>query len=598
MAAGDTQQASADTPSVTGTTAPATDGAATAPETGMAKRRTGLNGLDAATHGGLPAAATTLVMGTPGAGKTVLGLQILAHAVARGEAGVLVSFEEAPAELRRNASSFAWGGHLNDANLASIDARPNREGEPTGRFDLQGLIAAIDAHASRVGASWLILDGIDQLLRMEPDTESAVAEIQRLDDWTRKRGISTILTAKRADPNEASAIHLSGVEFALSTVLVLSAELVGRRLNRRFRILKYRGTAHVTDELPMVMDGGGVHLPSASAFATPQGLEADRDFVSSGSTRLDDLLGGGYYRGSGILVSGAPGTAKTTLSALFAAAAAERGENALMISFDEPESQIVRNVRSIGLDLQRHIDAGNLHIASISPWRALVEEHFISILALIDRTAPDCLVLDPVSGLLKASSGESPFPMLERLLGVTKARGITTLLTSLTEREQPGTEDTMSHVSTVADTWISLEYAARAGERNRALSIVKSRGASHSNQVRELLISSSGIDLADVFEYGSEVLMGTARVQKETEEAQARRRERIERERRRSELEQQLKEVEARIAEAQSQKERIRYEMDLEAEAEDEADRLSERHQRDVLGSRRGGDADPKGGTR
>jgi circadian clock protein KaiC len=187
--------------------------------------------------------------------------------------------------------------------------------------------------------------------------------------------------------------------------------------------------------------------------------------------------------------------------------------------------------------------------------------------------------------------------MLERLLGVTKARGITTLLTSLTEREQPGTEDTMSHVSTVADTWISLEYAARGGERNRALSIVKSRGASHSNQVRELLISSGGIDLADVFEYGSEVLMGTARVQKETEEAQARRRERIERERRRSELDQRLKEVEARIAEAQSQKERIRYEMDLEAEAENEADQISERHQRDVLGSRRGGEADSKGGT-
>ncbi len=564
MAPGDAEHASPDAEGVSRDTV--TEVSATA-DGGVDKRRTGLNGLDAATHGGLPAAATTLVMGAAGTGKTIFGLQILANAVARGESGILVSFEEAPADLRRNAASFTWGHWLHDAKLATVDGRPNRESDATGRFDLQGLVAAIDARASQLGAKWLVLDGIDQLLRMEPDDEAAVAEIQRIDDWARARGITAILTAKRSDPHETTAIHLSGVEFLLSTILVLSAELVGRRLNRRFRIFKYRGTAHVTDELPVVMDSTGIHLPSASAFATPHGLEADRGFVSSGSARLDDLLGGGYYRGSSVLVSGAPGTAKTTLGAFFTDAAAERGERGLLVSFDEPESQIVRNMRSVGLDLQRHVDTGMLHIAAISPWRALVEEHFMTILALIDRTGPDCLVLDPVSGLLKAASGESPFPMLERLLGVTKARGITTLLTSLTEREQPGTEETMSHVSTVADTWLSLEYASRGGERNRALSIVKSRGASHSNQVRELLLSSDGIDLADVFEYGSEVLMGTARVQKETEEAQARRRERIERERRRSELEQQLKEVEARIAEAQSQKERIRYEMDLEAEA-------------------------------
>lgn len=599
MAAGDTQHATPGAAPVTGDTARTGEPAGSTPDAGVVKRRTGLNGLDAATHGGLPAAATTLIVGAAGTGKTVLGLQILANALARGEAGIMVSFEEAPEDLRRNMSSFSWGQRLNDANLATIDSRPSRESEATGRFDIQGLLAALDARVSQLGAGWLVLDGIDQLLRLEPEEEAAVQEIQRIDEWARARGITTILTAKRSDPAENTAIHLAGVEFMLSTILGLSAELVGRRLNRRFRIVKYRGTAHVTDELPIVMDSGGIHLPSASAFATPQGLEADRGFVSSGSARLDELLGGGYYRGSSMLVSGNPGTAKTTLGALFAAAAAERGEHALLVSFDEPESQIVRNMRSVGLDLQRHVDTGRLHIVAISPWRALVEEHFMTILALIDRDGPDCLVLDPVSGLLKASSGESPFPMLERLLGVTKARGITTLLTSLTEREQPGTEETMSHVSTVADTWLSLEYAARGGERNRALSIVKSRGASHSNQVRELLLSSDGIDLADVFEYGSEVLMGTARVQKEAEAAQVRRRERIERERRRTELDQQLKAVEARIAEAESEKERIRNEIDLESRAEEEADRIDEHHQREIRGSRAAGGSDRStGGTR
>lgn len=599
MAAGNEQQTSAAAPPVTadvGTTHETAPGPAH--EGGVVKRATGLNGLDAATHGGLPASGTTLLMGAAGTGKTVLGLQILANAVARGEAGLLVSFEEPSEDLRRNAAAFDWGWRLHEPGLAVIDARPARDSEATGQFDLEGLIAALDARVSQLDAGWAVLDGIDQLLRLEPDQNAAVREVQRVDDWARQRGITVILTAKRSEPGDTTAVYLAGVEFMLSTILAVSAELVGRRLNRRFRIVKYRGTAHVTDELPMVMDAGGVHLPSATAFATPQGHDAERGFVSSGSTRLDELLGGGYYRGSSILVSGAPGTSKTTLGAMFTAASAARGERALLISFDEPESQIVRNMRSVGMDLKRHVDAGTLDILAISPWRALVEEHFMTVLARIDQDTPYALVLDPVSGLLKASSGESPFPMLERLLGVTKARGITTLMTSLTERDHPDTEATMSHVSTVADTWISLDYAAQGGERNRALSIVKSRGAAHSNQVRELLISDGGIDLADVFEYGSEVLMGTARVQKETEEAQAQRRERLERERRRTELEQRLKQVEARIAEAEGEKERLRSEIELESRAEAESDQISERHHMDVLSSRDGRAAPGEGGTR
>ena len=549
---------------------------------GVAKRLTGIDGLDAATHGGLPEAGLTLVMGQAGTGKTVLGLQVLAAAADRGEAGILVSFEEAPDQLARNATSFRWGQRLQEnEKLTILDGRPRRDSEATGRFDVEGLIALLDAQATQLAADWIVLDGIDQLLRLQPDEAAAVAEVQRLDDWCRRRGLTAVLTAKQTEPGTTTAAYLAGVEFMLSTILVLTAELVERRLNRRFRIMKYRGSNHVTDEVPVVMDAGGINLPSASAFATVSGAEVAPERVSTGVPRLDTLLDGGYYRGSSVLVSGAPGTSKTTLGGVFAAAAAGRGERAMLVSFDEPEGQIVRNLASVGLDLAPLVEAGTLRIVARSPWSALVEEHFMALLGLIDRYPPSCLVLDPVSALLKGASGESPFQMVERLLGIAKARGITTFLTSLTEREEAA-EATTSHVSTIADTWISLDYRAYGGERNRALSIVKSRGSAHSNQVRELLLSADGIDLADVFEYGSEVLMGTARIQKESEEAQARRRDQLERQRRRSQLEQRLKQVDARISEAESEKEQIRAEIELEAETEQQADAISERHQQDI----------------
>lgn len=567
-------------------------------ERGIAKRGTGIDGLDAATHGGLPVAGTTLVMGAPGAGKTVLGLQILANAADRGEAGILASFEEPPDQLRTNANAFDWGDRIaDDAQVAVLDTRPHRDVEQSGRFDLEGLIAILDAQCDRLGASWVVLDGIDQLLRLEPDEAAAVTEVQRLDDWSRAKGLTLLVTAKQTEAQDRTAAYLAGIEFMLSTILVLSAELVGRRLNRRFRILKYRGTDHVTDDLPMVMDAGGINLPSTTAFTTVAGAPAKEVRLPTGIPRLDRLLDGGYYHGSSVLISGAPGTSKTTLGAAFAAATAAGGEKALLVSFDEPERQIVRNMRSVGLDLQQAIDAGRLRLASRSPWSALVEEHFIAILGLIDAEAPDVLVIDPVSGLLKGASGESPFPMVERLLGIAKARGITCLMTSLTERESADAEASLSHVSTIADTWIALAYRAYGGERNRALSIIKSRGTAHSNQVRELVLSAGGIDLADVYEYGSEVLMGTARLQKQSEVAQAARRERMERERRRTELDQWLKQVEARLAEAESEKQRIRAEIDLEQQGEDEADAISSRHsqevrrRRDAGGAGEGGDA-------
>lgn len=549
----------------------------------LAKRPTGIPGFDEVTHGGLPRAGAVLVVGEPGAGKTILGLQTLARAVERGEGGVLVSFEQSRDQLLRDAGSFSWGHLLNDSGHCEvIDARRMRESEVSGGFDIDALLSTLALCAERIKASWIVLDGIDQLLRLQPDSRVAVDEIARLDEWCTEHERTVLLTGKQTAGSPLRPDALEGIEYLLSTMIVLSAQSVERRLNRRFRIAKYRGTAHVTDELAMVIDNDGVHLPYGRMPAELT-IDASTERVGTGIPRLDEVLGGGIYRGSTLLISGQPGTAKTTLAASFALAACERGEKALYLSFDEPAAQIVRNTASIGLDLQSHIDAGRLQIRSRAAWMSLMEQHYLELDRLIDAFRPDCLVIDPVSALLKAASADSAFLTTERILGRCRMLGITTVLSSLSESEDPVSETTLSHTSTLADTWIVLHYHVLGGERNRSLSVVKSRGSSHSNQVRELLISSQGIDLADVYRYGSEVLMGTARMQKESEEAAARRRSEQERARRHRDLERKLQQARQRVEESQDEVERLVAELESETQADLAAEREAEQHAKDVL---------------
>jgi len=561
----------------------------------LSKRATGITGLDEITGGGLPAAGATLAMGGPGAGKTVLALQIVARALERGEGGLFVSFEESAQQVARSAGSFAWGEWFNGCeSLAVIDARPPEDLETAGSFDLEGLLAAIGGQVQGVGARWIVLDGIDRLMRLQPDPNTAIEQLARLNDWCEQRGLTLLLTGKRHAADSLQPLQLEGLEFMLATVFVLSAELVGRRLNRRFRIAKYRGTAHETDEVAMVMDATGLHLPYGDTPAE-RAVEAANERISVGIGRLDEVLGGGVYRGSNTLISGVPGTAKTTLAMSFAVAAAERGERVLYLSFDELGDRIARNMASIGIDLQPHIDAARLHIVARDAWRFLVEEHYIEIHRLVERIHPDCVILDPVSALLKASSAEAAFLTSERLLGNLRARGITTLVTSLTEQAGPAAEATLSHASTLADTWITLEYRIHGGERNRALSVVKSRGTAHSNQVRELLLSTAGLDLADVYQYGSEVLMGTARLQKESEEAERSRRVDLERDQRRQDLERQAEQARLQMRQAEKEAQRLDEALARERDAEAAQDAETQQHHSHVL-RRRHSDQPAAGG--
>lgn len=559
----------------------------------LTKRETGIPGLDRMTGGGLPARGAVLLIGEAGAGKTVMCLQILAAGIQRGEGGVFVSFEESADQVERDAESFTWGAALRSSDRwRVIDARPATGVVASGNFDLNALQAALALYAEEVGATRMVLDGIDRLMSLSTDTDDVVRQISELNTWCEERDVGLLITGKSMGRGNPRAASLEGIEFMLDTVLVLSTELVNRRLNRRFRIAKYRGTGHVTDEVPIVLDHAGVDLQFAGPLGAP--ATANSQKIGTGISRLDEVLDGGLYRGSTTLVSGEPGTAKTTIAAGFAEAAAERGERVLYVSFDELADRITRNVASVGIDLEPHSKSGRLRIVSRDAWRSLIEEHYIELQRILDEFRPDCLVIDPVSALLKAASAEDADVTTERLLGNARALGITTMITSLREFDQPGGEATLSHASTIADTWIALSYEVRAGERNRTLSIVKSRGAAHSNQVRELILGSDGVNLTDVYQFGSEVLMGTARIQKESEDAAERRRRGENQAKRRREIEHELKEARASLERARGRTARL--ERELEHEVRDQVETEQEQQMHDLEVRRERGGTEPPTG--
>lgn len=553
----------------------------------LTKRPTGIAGFDAMARGGLAAGQTTLVVGGPGAGKTVFALQALNNAAQRGESGVFVTFEESRRDILRNAASLGW--QFDDERLRVVDARQVENVRFSGEFDLSGLMTIIEAAVAETSAQWLALDGIDQLIMWMQDPAAEVRELKRLVDWLSERGITTLLTAKSGvvTPDVADG-RLSQLEYALSAILRLSGTLEAGRLERRVRIAKYRGTDHETSAIPMTIGASGIRVAYSDPTEVPGMAAAER--VSTGIERLDELLGGGYFRGSSVLFSGAPGTSKTTLATACLAAAARRRERALMVTFDESAEQIARNVRSVGLDLSSELERGDLLIHALRHWRGGVADHFVQIREWLDAYQPRLLAIDPISAMTKAGHGDDAYLAIERLVDLTKARGITTILTSLNERAPEGPASTVSHVSTLADTWITVAYRVLQGERNRELSIVKSRGTKHSNQVRELLLGPHGVDLADVYAFGSEVLMGTARVHRELEAERDEKRRAWEAQRERERLRDELEE--ARLVASRQQREVDRLERELqnsEAMGRDiDADRR--RHDERVMASRRSGE--------
>jgi len=552
----------------------------------MEKLPTRIAGLDVATYGGLPRAGTTLIAGAAGSGKTVMALQIVALAAGAGIGSVVMSFEEPPDQLRRNASGFPWGDALDaEDRVRFADGRPLASTYTSGAFDLEGCVAVLDALVGEVDASWVVVDGIDQILAEEPDRKAAIREIARLDAWSRRRNVALLLTGKRVGPGDSGHAYLQAVEFLLSTVVTLSVRHAERRVSRTVQVVKYRGSRHVGDEIPMVLGRDGVDV----FRATPLGENAaTQERISSGVAALDEVLGGGIYRGSTLLLSGAPGTSKSTLASSFAHAATQRGEQVLYVSFDESAEGIRRNAASVGLDLGPAITDGRLVLDARSAWESAPEDHVIEIQRLLVQLQPKLLVIDPVSALLD-DEGVDTSIVLGYLLRLTRSTDVTTVLTSLTSTGVSSGETTASRASTIADTWISLEYRILAGERNRALSVVKSRGTAHSNVVRELMLGSHGIDLVETYRQGATVLFGSARI--EAEAVRVREAGRAGFQRDRSE-----RELEARVAVAVAEQRRAGLDAErLRIELEALRDEGSEARDYEVAGSTGASGSDPEG---
>ena len=485
------------------------------------KARTGIDGFDEITNGGLPVGRTTLLEGGPGSGKTIMALQSLVHGARfENEPGIFVAFEETSERIKQNAAKFGWNiDELQKRKLFFLNAQPAPDLSLSGSFDLSGMLAALEAKAKEIKARRIVFDAVDVVLALLQNPVAERREIYRLHDWLIEHKFTAIITAK-AEPDENNTPHrpqLGCLQFMVDCAVILNHKVIEGVSQRNLRVVKYRGSAFSENESPFLIGSSGLEVAGARELDRKQPIElkASTERVSSGVARLDAMLGGGYYRGAGILITGFPGTAKSTLSGAFTEAACLRGERTLFVSFDSDANEVVRNLASVHVRLNRFIKSGMLRLVSARAVSGSSEIHLMQIIKAAKEHRAQCVVIDPVSALAKAGNEDTAYSVVERLIDWTKANRVTLLCTSLLLEVGTQEAGTSLQISTIADTWIHLNYLVNGGERNRGLSIVKSRGTAHSNQVRELMLSSAGVTLADAYTAGGEVLMGTLRWEKE-----------------------------------------------------------------------------------
>lgn len=536
----------------------------------VTKVLTGITGFDEITEGGLPRGRTTLVVGGPGCGKTVFALQSLVNGAQAKESGIFVAFEESTRQIVANAATFGWDiPALEKKRLFFLDASLTPETVTAGGFDLVGMLAALEIKAREIHAKRIVFDGIDVLLTLLDDPAAERRELYRIRDWLAKTSLTGIITQKAGEG--AQELRHNFQQFMVDCVVVLRHQVVDGSAFRNLRVMKYRGSGFAGDEFPITLSEQGFELTTRGPPELEYEVSDER--ISSGLPRLDHMLSGGYHRGSNVLISGAPGTAKSTLSGLFVAAACERGERTLYVSFDEGAAQIVRNLRSVNIQLARHERSGLLKMFSTRTRGPNVEDQFAALRALVRLHRPQCLVIDPLSALSAKLSHVASADSAQQFLDHLKVQRITVVNTSLMDGIATD-EATATGISTIADTWIHLSYVVQDGERNRALTIVKSRGTGHSNQVRELKLSNEGVTLTDVFVAQGKVLMGVARWEWEQQERGDRRKARVAAELKRLELQLAQAEAGARLQVVKTEMEARAAEMALLAEATGSATEL------------------------
>lgn len=481
----------------------------------LEKCPTGITGFDEISGGGLPRGRVCLLSGYAGTGKSLFGIEFIVHGIEEyDEHGVFISFEESPTELTTNVVSLGFNlqQHQDEKRLKIIQVElPNMMTE-TGEYDLKALFIRLNFAVQSVGAKRVVLDGIENLFSAFTDLSILRTEFRRLVNWLKEQNLTSIITTERGR-YELSRHGLE--EYIADCVIALDLRIERQLATRRIRIVKYRGAAHGGDEYPFVLDNTGfVVMPITSAGLN---YNVSNEKITSGIDSLDDLLNGGYIRGSSVLVSGTSGTGKSTIAAHFVRASCKNGLRALYVAMEESPQQIERNMRSVGVNLAEWRDAGLLHFHAVRPTANGLEKHLASITNIVNKLLPDVVVIDPISAFDIGVTEETVKLMLIRIVDLFKYKGITVIFNSLTSGGD-AEEKTSVGLSSLVDVWLLLRNLEFGGERNRALYICKARGIAHSNQVREFILTDSGVKLERVvLDTNGNILTGSARILREAQ---------------------------------------------------------------------------------
>jgi circadian clock protein KaiC len=552
----------------------------------LEKCPTGIRGLDDITQGGLPRGRPTLVCGGTGCGKTLLALEFIVRGILEfDEPGVFMSFEETSEELAKNVASLGFDlqGLIRSKKLAMDYVHVERsEIEVTGEYDLEGLFVRLNSMLVETGAKRVGIDSLEALFAGLPNEGILRAELRRLFRWLKDKGVTTVITGEKGK-NELTRHGLE--EYVSDCVIFLDHRVVNKVGTRLLRIVKYRGSSHGTNEYPTMIDEHGLSVLPISSLGMDYAVSNDR--VSTGIERLDTMLGGkGYYKGSSVLVSGTAGTGKSSLGAAFVDATCRRGERSLYLAFEEAPAQITRNMASIGYDLEQWTKKGLLRYHAVRATLYGLEQHLGTIIQLVHEFKPATVVIDPITNLSAVGSLEEIKAMLTRIIDFFKNQGITTLFTSLTEGGGPS-EQTDVGVSSLMDTWVLLRNVETpAGERNRLLFVLKSRGMAHSNQVREFTLTDQGIRLTDVYVGAGTVLTGSSRLVQEAQDKSRAEALHQEAARRQRELEQEKAQVQVQIEALQHKAAVLAEDIDTLASNEKARQKAADNYRARLAGAR------------
>jgi circadian clock protein KaiC len=476
----------------------------------LQKSPTGISGLDEITQGGLPLGRPTLICGSAGCGKTLMSIEyIVRGALQYNEPGVFMAFEEKAEELAVNVASLGFDlNQLVADKLIKIDHVhiQRSEIEETGEYDLDGLFIRLGYAIDSIGAKRVVLDTIENLFSGLSNENILRAELRRLFAWLKEKGVTAIITGERGE----SSLTRQGLEEYVSDCVILLDHRISNQISTRLlRVVKYRGSMHGTNEYPFLIDEDGISVLPVTSLTLD--IEASKERITSGVPSLDLMLGGkGFYKGSSILVSGTAGTGKTSLAASFVDANCREGRKCIFFAFEESPMQIQRNMESIGINLQKHVDEGMLQFHASRPTLFGLEMHLVAIHKRIKQFQPDVVILDPITNLITVGSVSEVKGMLIRLVDFLQNEGITVLFTALALNNTVN-EQTDEGISSLVDSWLLIRDIEYNGERNRGMYVMKSRGSQHSNQVREFIITENGLDLVDVYLGPEGVLTGSAR---------------------------------------------------------------------------------------